>query len=204
MLFYFNNEAILPNPFRELKRLLMSDVNSTNNRFAWPSGWSPRKPLVKILTFALMENHYHLLLKEIIDGGISMFMKRLGIGMTKYFNEKYQEVGTLFQGSYKAKLVDEDLYLRYLSVYIQVKNPFELYPGGIEAAVQNFDDAYKFATFYPYCSLGDYADNRNSPITDRDILAEMFRMPKEYKEFAQECILGMNLGAILGPVAFDE
>lgn len=202
MLYYFNSESPLPNPFRELKGLLRLGLNKP---LAWPEKWPPRKPLVKIVAFVLMRNHYHLLVKEIREGGISAFMHRLGVGMTMYFNKKYQEGGRLFQGPYKAKLVDKDLYLRYVSVYIQVKNPFELYPvGGIKGAVKEFDKAYEFAADYPYCSLGDYAGKRNSPIIDKDILIDLFPNPKEYKKFARECILGMDIGRILGDITFDN
>lgn len=202
LLYYCNNEDCFPNSFREIKGLFKLSLNKP---FQWPKSWPSRKPIVKILAFSLMENHFHLLLKEIKEGGISAFMQRFGTGMTKYFNEKYQETGRLFQGPYKAKLVDEDLYLRYLSVYIQVKNPFELYPGGgIKRAMKEFDKAYEFAADYAYCSLGDYAGKRNSPIIDKDILADLFPTPREYKKFARECILGMNIDTILGDIAFNE
>lgn len=122
-----------------------------------------------------------------------MFMKKLGDGITGYFNKKYQEKGRLFQGAYKARLIDNDTYLRYISVYIQVKNPFELYPGGIEKAVKEFDKAFDFAINYPFCSLADYAGIRKSPIIYKDLLGELFPVSKDYKKFARECILGMNL-----------
>lgn len=127
-----------------------------------------------------------------------MFMRKLGTGMTNYFNTKYQETGRLFQGAYKARLVDKDIYLRYLSVYVQVKNPFELYVGGLEKAAKEFDKAFEFAVNYPFCSLADYAGKRKSPIIDKDLLEELFLSPKEYKKFARECILGMNLEEKLG------
>ena len=59
-------------------------------------------------------------------------MRKLGTGMTNYFNTKYQESGRLFQGAYKARTVNNDEYLNTLSVYIQVKNLFEIYPKGFK------------------------------------------------------------------------
>lgn len=126
MLYYFNHEKSIPNTFRELKTLLKSDFNS---RLIWPKTWQERKPIVKILAFSLLENHFHLLLREIKKGGITTFMRKLGTGMTNYYNSKYQDSGRLFQGAYKARLVDKDSYLKYLSVYIQFKNILDLYPG---------------------------------------------------------------------------
>lgn len=129
-----------------------------------------------------------------------MFMRKIGTGMTNYSNTKYHETGRLFQGAYKARTVNSDTYLRYLSVYVQVKNTFELYPGGLAKAVREFDNAFDFAVDYPFCSLADYAGDRESPIIDKDILGELFPTPKSYKEFARECILGMNLEEKLGEI----
>ena len=192
MLYYFNDESSMLNLLRELHESFKFDLNS---ELVWPNEWEPRKPIVKILAFILMENHFHLLLKETQENGIGRFMQKLGTGMANYFNNKYQESGGLFQGSYKAKTVQEDEYLEYLSVYIQVKNAFEMYPGGIEKAVQEFDKAYEFAINYSYGSLANFAGrmSRNSVIVEKELLGDMFPSPQKYKEFAKECIIGMDL-----------
>ena len=200
MLYYFNNEALFANPFREAKETLKTNFHS---QLFWPPIWGKRKPMVKVIAFALVENHYHFLLKEITEKGISHFMRRIGIGLAKYFNAKYQEVGGLFQGSYKAKVISEDIYLQYLSVYIQVKNVFELYPGGPEAALKEFDAAYDWAVRYPYCSLGDYAGSRESPIIDKDLLGDIFPTPGKYKDFARRCLTRMNLEMQVGNLTLE-
>ncbi len=197
MLYYFNDYFSPANIFRELRELLKFDFNK---KLVWPESWPKRRPLVKIIAFSLLDDHFHFLLKEIQEGGVTMFMRKLGTGMTNYSNTKHQESGRLFQGSYKARLVDSDIYLRYLSVYIQVKNIFELYPGGLEKAVKEFDKAFDFAVNYPFCSLADYATDRKSPILDKDVFEELFLSNREYKEFARECILGMNFEDKLGSV----
>lgn len=192
LLFYFNNKLSITNFSHYLHRLEPSS-NQPEKPFTWSEEWLPRKPIVKILAFSLLENHFHLLLKEIQKDGISLFMKKLDTGLASYFNAKYQEVGSLFQGSYKARRIDRDLYLKYLSVYIQVKNPFETYPGGFQKAIQDFDKAYAWAVKNSYSSLGDYAGVRNSPIIDRDILGKFFPRPEEYKEFTRQCLTKMGL-----------
>lgn len=200
MLYYFNSEVAVANPFQVLSKKLKSDFNQ---QLVWPNQWISQKPIVKILAFCLMENHFHLLLKEIREGGITMFMRKLGTGMTNYFNAKYQESGRLFQGAYKAKVVDKDVYLQYLSVYIQVKNPFELYPGGLQVAMQEFDKAFNWVVQYSYCSLGAYAGDTNSPIIEKDILGELFPTQEKYRDFVRQCMLSMNLSEKLGPLTFD-
>jgi putative transposase len=199
-LFYFNNKIAINNPSRSVER---RSKLTFDRLFDWPAEWPERDPLVKIIAFCLMENHFHLLLKEIQEEGISLFMKKIGTGMASYFNKKYNEVGTLFQGSYKAKRVDEDLYLNYLSVYIQVKNPFENYPGGFQEAIKNFDKAYGIATKDPYCSLADYAGLRNSPIINEDILEDFFPNPESYKEFARQCLVEEKLEDKLGKLTLE-
>lgn len=202
MLYYFNTRTTPENPFRSLKELLKSDFNS---RLVWPAaGWGRRQPIVKILAFVLMKNHFHLLLKEIMEGGVTLFMRRLGTGMTNRFNKKYNETGRLFQSAYKARRVSSDLYFQYLSVYIQVKNSFELYSGGIEKAKREFDKAFNWAAQYPYCSLGDYVGNRNSPIIDKDLLGDLFPQQGEYKKFAQECLSEDSFADTLGDLILEE
>jgi len=201
MLYYFNDEFAAVNPFRNLQKTLRVDLNRA---FYRPLDWPEQKPLVKITVFSLLENHFHLLFKEIKEGGTTKFMRRLGTGMANNFNTKYQEVGRLFQGAYKTKIVDEEIYLKYLSVYIQVKNVFEMHPEGLQKAIEDFDKAYEWAIQYPYCSLADYATKRNSPIIDKDVLEELFPNPEEYKEFAHQCLREMSLEDKLGSLIIEN
>jgi putative transposase len=169
----------------------------------WPRDWPNHKPIVKILCYSLMPNHYHLLLKEIRNGGISKFLHKLGTGYTNYFNLKYEEVGGVFQGSYKARTIDGDLYLKYLSVYIQILNPFELYRGGRKQALREYNNAIDFAIEYPFCSLADYIGGRKSLILDKDILGQFFRTTRSYKEFVNDSIRAKDFDNILGSLKID-
>lgn len=160
--------------------------------FDWPELWPKRKPIVKIICHTIMPNHFHLLLKEIKVGGISLFMKKIGQSMTLHFNEihKHKGKGSIFQGAYKGRTVSEDIYFRYVSAYIMVKNVFELYPkGGLQSAVKNFDDAWKWALTYEFSSLADYCGTRKSPLIDKDLLEELIDS-KKFKTFAKDVILG--------------
>src|SRR3989344_7025083 len=78
--------------------LSLRDVVSTKN----DKNTKPREPLVEIICYKLNPNHYHFLLKEIHEGGISEFMKRLGGGYTWYFNNRHKRSGALFQGRFKS------------------------------------------------------------------------------------------------------
>ena len=179
-LFHFNDSHIDPNRIEALKACVPLER---------PGHWPDRDPLVLIHAWALVSNHFHLLLEEIREGGIAKFMQRLCGSMSVAFNAKYAETGSLFQSSYKSRTVDGDAYLRYLAFYIQVKNVLELYPGGLKMAVKNFDDAWEWALAYPFSSLPAYAANKQSPIADMKLFSEMFPDKKAFKEEAREMIL---------------
>jgi len=161
--------------------------------FSRPSNWPVRKPLVKLLAYILMPNHFHLILKEIKDGGISLFMQGICGSMTMYFNRKYGSRGSIFQGSYKSKTVNIDEYLGRLAVYVMVKNSFELYQGGIESAIQNFDKAFSWSLDYPFSSLADYGGNRKSPIVEKEILGDLFKSSNQFKIFSKDVMLSRSI-----------
>ena len=75
-------------------------------------------PLVQIISYNILPNHFHFILKQKVDGGISEFMKRLLGGYTNYFNEKSDRSGALFQGKFKSVHVGDDNYLLVLLGYV--------------------------------------------------------------------------------------
>lgn len=159
-------------------------------RLARPSHWPERDPLVHILAWTLLTNHFHLLVQEVRDGGTAKFMQRIGGSMSMRFNMKYREKGSLFQGSYHARTVTEDEHYHYLTFYILVKNVLDMYPGGLHAARDNFDDAWEWAKRYPYSSLGDVLLGRVSPITDdkEGLIASIIGPGDSYKKEARELL----------------
>jgi len=186
-LYYFNHSLSILNTFRTLKEALGVDFS---NKLIWVDGIGKRDPLVKIHAFILLDNHYHFILEEIRDGGVTEFMRKIGTSVTSRFNKRYNETGRLFQGAYKARRINKDDYLQYLMVYIHIKNVFDLYPGGFENALKNFGDAFEFALEYPYSSLGAYFSNSHisSPIITTDMCSNIFTSKEDFKGFAKNCI----------------
>lgn len=137
---------------------------ATLGLFERPASWPEREPLVNILAWTLLPNHFHLLLQERTNGGIAKFMQRLCNSMTKSFNEKYKEKGSLFQSSYKGKTVADDIYFRQLVWYIIIKNVLELYPGGITAVLKNYDKAWEWGLSYEFSSFGFSVSGEASPL----------------------------------------
>lgn len=128
------------------------------------------KELVEILAFCLMPNHFHLLLKQKAEGGISQFMGRLANSFTKYFNLKYDRVGPLFQGEFKAVSVDNDEQLLHLSRYIHL-NP---------VTANIIRDAGK----YQWSSYPVYIEQKESGfLSTKEILAYFSKKKNTYKDF---------------------
>ncbi len=129
------------------------------------------KPLVAIVAYCLMSNHFHLLLHEIYEGGISKFMQRLGTAYTMFFNEKYQRSGTLFQGVFKSKLITDEEYLLKIIDYIHL-NPCEVWKSTPR------EDVLKN---YQYSSAGAY-DNKfiKNKILNLEVLKEYTKPPNQY------------------------
>lgn len=179
LLFYLNDSFSDPNWTEALKFCSL---------FERPGHWPEREPLVNILAWTLVPNHFHLLIQEIREGGTARFMQRLCGSMSMAYNAKYSETGSIFQGSYKSKTVDDDSYLRYLTFYIQVKNVLDMYPGGLAEAMKNFETAWKWALNYPHSSLSAYALGTDSPIIEKEFLLGLYPNIEEFKKDAKEML----------------
>ena len=133
--------------------------------------------LVDIVCYCLNPNHVHFILKQVSEGGISEFMKRLSGGYTKYFNHRYKRSGVLFQGKFKSVHIETNAQLLYLSAYIN-KN--------------YFIHGYSNNSSWSYSSLLDYTEKRNTEICSPDIILSQFKNKNEYCEFIQENALYMR------------
>jgi putative transposase len=82
----------------------------------------PEENIVEVLSYSLLPNHFHLLLREKIEDGIPLLMKRVGTGYSMYFNKKYKRSGSLFQGAFKSKYIASDQDLRQVFAYVSENN----------------------------------------------------------------------------------
>jgi len=172
-LFEFNNEEMVTNALYYFNHQVMEAESQyiTKER-------KPRKLLVEILIFTLMPNHFHLLLKQKREKGIVKFMHKLGTGYTNYFNKKYKRSGALFQGRFKAVLVNKNTYFIHLPFYIHT-NPLDLFNCRDSTSIM---EKVQFLENYKWSSFPDYIGKKNFPsVTSREFLLEFFGGPKEYR-----------------------
>ncbi len=102
--------------------------------------------LVDIVGYCLMPTHIHLILCQLKDNGISVYMKKILDSYSRYFNIKRDRRGPLWQGRFKSVLIETDEQLLHLTRYIHL-NPTS---GNIVEHPEN----------WPYSSYGEYI---NSP-----------------------------------------
>lgn len=131
--------------------------------------------LVNIVCYCLNINHYHMILRQHANNGISEFMRRLGTGFTQHFNFKQKRNGVLFQGKFKAKHIDSNEYLLHLSAYVNLNNE-----------VHKITNDKKFRSswneFMPSTAKGKYQ------LCAPKIIIKQFANLDEYKEFAKSSL----------------
>ena len=131
-------------------------------------------PIVEILAYCLMPNHFHLLLRQLQDKGISIFLRNLQNSYAKYFNTKNRRLGPLFQSMFKAIRVETEEQLIHLSRYIHL-NPSSAYLVEFEKM-----ETYKWSSLPEYVGLKEHG--LSSP--DFVLGLDYFRNHKEtYRKF---------------------
>ena len=127
--------------------------------------------LVDLLCYCIMDNHLHLLLKENVEGGTSLYMQRLLNSYAKYFNMKEDRSGSLFVNPFKAVLVDNDEQLLHVSRYIHV-NPY------VARMVSNPFE-------YEWSSLSDYVSKEDTGFSCHKSLILSLMKRDEYRKFVE-------------------
>lgn len=148
---------------------VLNDSKSVPNGITQQGYWKdmsrPRDCLVYIHCWCLMNNHYHLLVSPVDDDltKLSMFMKKLNMGYARFFNEKYDRSGYLWQGKYKKVHIETDAHYLYIPFYIHL-NPLDYsYAEWRSGTLENVDEAVSFLDEYRWSSWQDYSGIRNFP-----------------------------------------
>lgn len=129
---------------------------------------------ISILAYCLMPNHFHLVLKQLIDGGITRFVSNITNGYTKYFNTKYQRFGPLTQGTFKAVHIETDEQGIHVVRYVHL-NP-----------VTSFLIKLSELPNYPWSSFPEYMGVRRDGICDKELVQSFFRTIDQHKAFVYD------------------
>lgn len=135
--------------------------------------------LVNLVAYCINPNHYHFLLEQLVEGGVSMFMKRLGGGYTKYFNEKYKRSGVLFQGKFKAVHIDSNEQLLHVSVYVNLNDRVHKLGNPTSKLVGSRS------------SWEEYKSKLDESLCSKDVILGQFKSQNEYQNFAEDAIKGI-------------
>lgn len=168
----------------------MNDANPTidfriaQTIYGGPSSVNRRDPIVEILAWCLMPNHFHLMLRQRADGGIPLFMKKLGTGYAVYFNKKYERSGYVFQGRFKAVVVEKEGQFLHLSRYIHL-NPVDLVESGWkEEGIKDGGKVHEFLENYRWSSYTDWIGKKNFPsILNLKGVEGIFKDSAAYQKF---------------------
>jgi len=114
-------------------------------------------PLVDLYGYCLMPNHFHLILREKIENGISSFLKKVLTGYSMYFNTKYEHSGVLFQGRFKSSHIANEPYFRYIFTYVHLNSLDLIDSGWKEKGLQDYNKVRNHIKNYPYSSFVDYS-----------------------------------------------
>ncbi|MBI2057661.1 MAG: transposase [Candidatus Yanofskybacteria bacterium] len=144
--------------------------------------------LIAVGAYVLMPNHFHILVKEIKEGGLTNFMKKLTTSYAMYFNKKYERVGSLFQKPFKAEHVDNDRYLKYLLAYIHLNPVKVLEPSWKENGIIDTKKTLAFAENYKYSSSLDYLGKQRveKAILSLEKFPDYFKNRKDFSDFHKD------------------
>jgi len=130
-----------------------------------------RSKLVNIIAYCLNPNHFHLLLEQLVDGGVSAFVHRASGGFSKYFNMKYRRNGALFEGKFKSVPIISNEQLLHVSVYVNLNDRVHKLRGGTS-----------------FSSWREYIVDVDENLCKKNIILRQFKGVSEYKSFAESSL----------------
>ena len=129
---------------------------------------------IDLISYCLMPNHFHLLLKQRTKNGFSKFIKQITNAYTEYFNKKYERTGSLMQGTFKSVKVNTDQQLIHLSRYIHL-NPI-------------VDNVVDELTAYPWSSYKDIISSKPKSLCKIEITLNLSGSAGNYEKFVKDQI----------------
>lgn len=157
-------------------RLARALVLKKEERVNFFTNLKKRSKLAEILSYCLMPNHFHLLLKQKLENGIPKFLSDFSNSYTRYFNTRHKRIGPLFQGIFKAVRIETDEQLIHVSRYIHL-NPV----ASLVIKEEGLDT-------FPWSSFPEYLNSKIEGICNQKIILDFFSSRKNYRKFVYDQI----------------
>lgn len=130
--------------------------------------------LVEIIAFCLMPTHFHLILKQIANNGITAFMARAQNSYSRYFNQRYHRKGPLWEGHFNNVLIDTDELILHITRYLHLN--------AVTAKIVNQPEDWFYSSYH------EYVDCKNARIRLCDFKEVLEIEPRKYKRFVNNQI----------------
>ena len=124
---------------------------------------------ITVLVYCFMPDHYHLLLRQDGEIAINLFMAKVFALYSRWFNSKYSQSGTLFEGRFKAVCVDTDFLLSFLCGFIHL-NPQEA-------------DLVSDPCDWPNSNCRQWVEGTGLSMSELEFISDTFGSSEEYRDF---------------------
>lgn len=142
------------------------------------------KKLIEVLSFCLMPNHFHLLVRQLKNDGIKTYLSNFSNSYTRYFNTKHKRIGPIFQGTFKAVRIEDDDQLIHVCRYIHL-NPV------VSFVIKESD-----LEDYLYTSFPEFV-GRKKGFCNKEVVLEYFSSIEKFKNFVHDQVdYGKKLEAV--------
>ena len=160
---------------------------------------------IQLIAYCLMPNHFHLMIKQFTKEAITLLMRSLGNSYVYYFNKRYERRGPLYQGRYKAVLIENEPYFLHLTRYIHLNPLDKLDKDGPRSRT---DPAT--VEEHPYSSYGEYLGRRKTEWVHPEEILTFFKTAQKtslkdilsYQSFVEDYLEDSK--EILGPLVLEE
>lgn len=167
--FHFMNLLFLCNDTENLRAFnLFRDKNDYLNH--------NKENIVSIGAYCIMPNHFHILITEQQEGGISKFMQKLSTAYAMYYNKKYERTGSLFEGKFKSVHMSNDKQIKYLFSYIHLNSIKLIRKDWKEKGIKNKTEVIEYLNSYQYSSYLEFLGEKRN----YDNILDIKQFPKYF------------------------
>ena len=167
--FHFMNLLFLCNDTENLRAFnLFRDKNDYLNH--------DKENIVYIGAYCIMPNHFHILITEKVEGGISKFMQKLSTAYAMYYNQKYDRTGSLFEGKFKSVHMNNDKQIKYLFSYIHLNSIKLIQKDWKEKGIKNKPEVIEYLNNYQYSSYLEFLGEKR----DYDNILDIKQFPQYF------------------------